>query len=757
MKRKSSGITLIALVITIIILIILAGISINLVFGKNGIISRSKEAKFKSKMSEIAEQWSLYKTSYFVNNIGSDGKELYAGEILKEIISTEELEIDESKVQNIKTLIPKVGTEEEKYVMIYEGELYYVSQSTIENNEKQAKWCEQIGIKIYEYESTTGITVVNGKYELVNGVYVCTPKINTGFSQNNTRYVKEKNSNLVPGNWINKKPDNDWYDYKNKKWANIYVESNGIESYYVWIPRYAYKISETENQRMDVKFVDVDNSYINAETGEKTTWEELQKQGYKVPEAFYWGDNEDYSKNTPISGYWMSKYQLSESTDTYTIDFETTATPTSITIKGISTNTTKTIAKYTYAINGKIIHESTKPEDYEVKNLAKGNRAINVTILDEKGEIIGSMTKLYEVAEVNEPDLTGFDKDTTFYVYWDENGIEHNEIPIREKAPEQWYDYSTRNWANIVSRNNGLESYFVWIPRYQYTLDQTSQRSYVKFIKGISTQTDTGYKIPEAFTWGDNGEKQLTGFWMSKYQLSSEESTPKIDAEMSAGSSVIRVRDITGTLVKDGLKYEYYLDGKKVKEGTSATENYSYTGLNANTTYTINIIARNSSTNEYVGAITKKIKTTDANKPDLTGFNEQKTYYVLYDENDNMTIGEQIKNDGRNMPNGWYDYSQRKWANIVVTDGTIQNGQITGATSTSYFVWIPRYEYRILTDRGNLSTSNRRIEVNFIQGTSNEITPGYKVPEAFYWGDNEDYKTNTPIKGYWMSKYQLSE
>lgn len=44
-NRQNSGITLIALVITIIILIILAGIGINLTVGENGILNRAKQAK----------------------------------------------------------------------------------------------------------------------------------------------------------------------------------------------------------------------------------------------------------------------------------------------------------------------------------------------------------------------------------------------------------------------------------------------------------------------------------------------------------------------------------------------------------------------------------------------------------------------------------------------------------------------------------------------------------------------------------------
>ena len=42
MKRNTKGITLIALVVTIIVLIILAGVSINLVFGNLGIVTKAK-------------------------------------------------------------------------------------------------------------------------------------------------------------------------------------------------------------------------------------------------------------------------------------------------------------------------------------------------------------------------------------------------------------------------------------------------------------------------------------------------------------------------------------------------------------------------------------------------------------------------------------------------------------------------------------------------------------------------------------------
>ena len=251
--------------------------------------------------------------------------------------------------------------------------------------------------------------------------------------------------------------------------------------------------------------------------GEKLTFEQLEALGYQLPEAFSWNLDE---YDVIIPGYWMSKYQLSES-GSYVLDYNMVASKTQIRVSNFTTNTSKTIAKYTYAINGKIEHESTTLEDYSFANTTPDiNNVVNVTALDVNGEIVGSMTKELELTEANPPDLTGFDKDTTFYVYWDENGIEHSEIPISQPAPEDWYNYSYSEWANIVTRNDGLESYFVWIPRYQYALDNTSQRSNIRFILGTGTETEEGYQIPEAFTWGDNNEKQLTGYWISKYQLS---------------------------------------------------------------------------------------------------------------------------------------------------------------------------------------------------------------------------------------------
>lgn len=57
--RNQKGITLIALVITIIVLLILAGVTIAMLSGENGILSRSTETRSKNAESQATEQAKL--------------------------------------------------------------------------------------------------------------------------------------------------------------------------------------------------------------------------------------------------------------------------------------------------------------------------------------------------------------------------------------------------------------------------------------------------------------------------------------------------------------------------------------------------------------------------------------------------------------------------------------------------------------------------------------------------------------------------
>lgn len=72
--RGTKGITLIALVITIIILIILAGVAINLSLGENGIIKRAQEASKKQIEEQIKEEISTMLVEYAADKYTVDKK-----------------------------------------------------------------------------------------------------------------------------------------------------------------------------------------------------------------------------------------------------------------------------------------------------------------------------------------------------------------------------------------------------------------------------------------------------------------------------------------------------------------------------------------------------------------------------------------------------------------------------------------------------------------------------------------------------------
>lgn len=67
--KRNKGITLIALVVTIIVLLILAGVSINMLTGQNGILNRASEAKEKTGNTQTEE---LVKFAV-MSSIGTDG------------------------------------------------------------------------------------------------------------------------------------------------------------------------------------------------------------------------------------------------------------------------------------------------------------------------------------------------------------------------------------------------------------------------------------------------------------------------------------------------------------------------------------------------------------------------------------------------------------------------------------------------------------------------------------------------------------
>lgn len=71
MKKNEKGITLIALVVTIIVLLILAGVSISMITGENGIVNQASNAKDATEQGKVEELVDLAVTSLIGENEGS--------------------------------------------------------------------------------------------------------------------------------------------------------------------------------------------------------------------------------------------------------------------------------------------------------------------------------------------------------------------------------------------------------------------------------------------------------------------------------------------------------------------------------------------------------------------------------------------------------------------------------------------------------------------------------------------------------------
>ena len=74
MLKKQKGITLIALVVTIVVLLILAGVTISLLLDENGIIAKSKDARRGYREVQINEQMDIDNVSDWISEV-TDRKE----------------------------------------------------------------------------------------------------------------------------------------------------------------------------------------------------------------------------------------------------------------------------------------------------------------------------------------------------------------------------------------------------------------------------------------------------------------------------------------------------------------------------------------------------------------------------------------------------------------------------------------------------------------------------------------------------------
>lgn len=142
MKREN-GVTLIALAVTIIVMLILAGATISILTGNSGITTNASKAKTKSYLADIKEEYELYLSEKRMDD-EYDLDTLYAND---KTIRYEGNEVG----SGITEICSSIKKGDEKKFEIIKGKIYYVSQ-----DKNVIPIAVELGFSINPYEITDG-------------------------------------------------------------------------------------------------------------------------------------------------------------------------------------------------------------------------------------------------------------------------------------------------------------------------------------------------------------------------------------------------------------------------------------------------------------------------------------------------------------------------------------------------------------------------------------------------------------------------
>ena len=159
MLKKQKGITLIALVVTIVVLLILAGVTISLLLDENGIIAKSKDARTETRVSQIEDEVGMWNQHKFIIKESNQAQES-ADTMLESLISRKLLTEDEiDRDQELITIKKKDGT------IVKE-----ISYGNVTINISKTPETEKTGAVVLKVDSVEGMTTIANEEELDNFV-----------------------------------------------------------------------------------------------------------------------------------------------------------------------------------------------------------------------------------------------------------------------------------------------------------------------------------------------------------------------------------------------------------------------------------------------------------------------------------------------------------------------------------------------------------------------------------------------------------
>jgi Tfp pilus assembly protein PilE len=310
MLKNKKGITLIALVVTIVVLLILAGVTISLLLDENGIIAKSKDARTETRVSQIEDEVGMWKQHNFINKESNQAQES-ADTMLASLISRKLLTEDEiDREQELITIKKKDGT------VIKE-----ISYGSVTINISKAPETEKTGAVALKVDSVEGMTMPN--IDMSNGNEELNNFINSLSEEEKKEiikyaYIKLVNKEDPSANCTTFQDVLDWLKNKNKieeatetAFWNAVESDGGIDKHMGVVEVFGNNDTKMiEGYTVTNPANETSNTYIAMDNGTYT---------FKVQDAV---TGKTYTKNIRVNNIDESlkdKYEVTNSPSEYVI------------------------------------------------------------------------------------------------------------------------------------------------------------------------------------------------------------------------------------------------------------------------------------------------------------------------------------------------------------------------------------------------------------------------------------------------------
>ena len=147
--KKNKGITLIALVITIIVLLILAGVTIATLTGENGILTRASQANVETRAASVEERKDLWKTEQKTD----DYTDQNTAQSLEELL-------DDLEGEGLITSEERTQIEENGYVAIGSRDIVFINMP-LPSTEETTPYYPDDNCRYVEGDLDTGLVIAD--------------------------------------------------------------------------------------------------------------------------------------------------------------------------------------------------------------------------------------------------------------------------------------------------------------------------------------------------------------------------------------------------------------------------------------------------------------------------------------------------------------------------------------------------------------------------------------------------------------------